>query len=179
MIFFLIGFMGCGKSTVGRKVAEVSGFLFADTDRMVEEEAGKSIRQIFEEHGEEAFRQIEDRILSRLCRKYADSEADLIVATGGGMPCRDKNIALMKRRGVVIYLDASSDTLFSRLISAQRERPRIAALNESELRAFIEASLAERMPYYLQAPVRIGCDGRSVEDIIYHLLHYVNRIYRG
>ena len=90
----LIGFMGCGKSTVGRKLANALSYTFRDTDAMIEEAYGKSISKMFEEDGEEYFRNAETKLLQKL----SDEANGLVLATGGGMPMREENAELLRKK---------------------------------------------------------------------------------
>lgn len=107
----LIGFMGCGKSTIGKKLANALSYQFMDTDAVIEEIHGKTISRMFEEDGEEAFRTAETELLKKLA-----SEAEgTVIATGGGMPMREENVAYMHEIGTVIFLDAKIETILERL----------------------------------------------------------------
>ena len=129
--YVLIGFMGSGKTTFGKALAKHCGMDFLDTDEYIEQQAGKSIAQIFEEDGEAAFRQIETETLVRL----RDSLHNTVVATGGGMPLRKENARLLKEIGRVNYLTATSREIYDRVkgdtkthrrrISASIEKARI------------------------------------------------------
>ena len=107
----LIGFMGCGKSTVGKKLANAFSYGFSDTDAMIEEAYGKTISKMFEEDGEEYFRNAETELLQKL-----SNEAEgLVLATGGGMPMREENRELLRKIGTVIFLEAKIETILERL----------------------------------------------------------------
>lgn len=132
MTVYLIGFMGCGKSSTGRRVARALGYAFADTDRLVEEAAGKSIARIFAEEGEAAFRQLETEVLAAIAQ-----DADTVVATGGGLPCNERNLTLMRERGRIVYLSRSQERLVQILLACRRDRrPRIAGLDEAGIREY-------------------------------------------
>ena len=107
----LIGFMGCGKSTVGKKLAGALSYEFSDTDAMIEEAYGKTISKMFEEDGEEYFRTAETELLQKLS---AEAKG-LVLATGGGMPMREENAALLKEIGTVIFLETKIETILERL----------------------------------------------------------------
>lgn len=146
MKIFLIGFMGCGKSTLGRKLATKLGYKLIDLDHQLEKIAGCSIAAYFAAHGEVAFRQLESETLRTL-----DYPEDCIVATGGGTPCFHDNISWMKENGKTIYIQMSPSTLAKRLESGLAKRPLISSLSEEELIHFIAGKLEERKDYYLQA----------------------------
>lgn len=170
MMLFLIGFMGCGKSTLGRQAAEEMGCAFADTDAMIEEATGKTVAEIFERDGEEAFRRIENRTLAALCSACKNIPGGIIVATGGGTPCYGRNLALMKRCGTVVYLRRSPEELYAILDGERRKRPKTAGLDDAGLRKFIERSLAERERFYSQAAAQIDCEGTSDEEAIRQIM---------
>jgi len=136
----LIGYMGCGKSTVGRKTARALGLTFLDTDAMIEAEEDMTISKLFEEKGEEYFRQRETETI----RKLLTEEKGKIIATGGGLPMREENRELLRKLGTVIYLKAEPETLYKRL-SGDHKRP---LLKEGELRQKIETMLELRNPVY-------------------------------
>lgn len=145
---FLVGYMACGKSTLLQAIAaRIPGLKCVDLDTAVEEAAGKPIPRIFAEDGEEAFRRLEADTLARLA-----TEAD-IVACGGGTPCRPGAMDSMKTAGRVVWLRTDTDTTLRRLALAPGTRPKVDALLDrpAELRALVEAMLAEREPFYALA----------------------------
>ncbi len=168
MLIFLVGFMGCGKSTIGRRVAGRIGYAFADMDSMIEAEAGTDIAGIFARSGEAVFREMETALLAKF-----DPADDMIIATGGGAPCSDRNISLMKERGKVVYFRMSPANLFSRLDKGRRRRPKIAALDDRQLMNYIERALSERERFYSQASMTIDCDGISDEAIASYIRFYI------
>lgn len=143
---FLIGFMGSGKSTLGAQLARRLDYHFVDMDQLIEETAEMSIPEIFDEHGEEVFRKWEHDILQELCQRE-----NLVVSTGGGVPCHSGMMALMNSNGTTIYLKMSPEALLSRLIKSRTERPLIKGKPENQLREFIQSKLREREEFYLQA----------------------------
>ena len=150
---FLIGFMGAGKSTIGKYVARDMGWNFIDMDRLFEKEQGCTISQFFAEKGEAAFRQEETKLLSRLAK-----ENMVIVSTGGGTPCSDENIRIMRESGEVIYINVEPEILCKRLSTAKASRPLIANKSDEELLSFIQSKLAERDKYYRQATIIVDGD---------------------
>lgn len=150
---FLIGYMGSGKTTLGRAAAKALGLRFIDLDDYIEEREGMSIREIFGTRGEATFRAIEREALIEVSRQ-ADS-AGSIVACGGGTPCHADNMELLKRHGVTVWLDAPHSSLLSRLKEGRDKRPLIASLSDDELSRFISTQLDQRRPYYRQAMMRL------------------------
>lgn len=139
----LIGFMGAGKSTIGRRLSQNSGYLFVDTDEMIEKEQQETISHIFATKGELYFRDLETRMLKDLSLRTER----MIIAVGGGLPMRAENRELMKELGTVIYLKAETDTLVRRL-SGDTKRPKIQGGN---IRKKIEDLMSQREEIYKEA----------------------------
>lgn len=157
----LVGYMGCGKSTVGRALAEMTGRSFLDTDAMIQEAEDCSIREIFEKRGEEAFRDMETRMVKHLSETAVNS----VIATGGGIVLRKENRDLMRDTGRVILLDASPEETLYR-IRSDSTRPLLDSVSEEELSHKITRMLRERGPAYSAAAEETICtDGKPVEDI--------------
>ena len=155
----LVGYMGCGKSTVGRKAARALEYQFLDTDSVIEEEEGMSIAKLFEIQGETYFREKETELLRRLLSGPKGN----VIATGGGLPMREENAALLKELGTVIYLKPTIDTLVTRL-SGDKTRP---LLQNVDIREKVETMLAVRGPVYeAVADVVLETDGMSFYQII-------------
>ena len=155
MKIFLIGFMGSGKTTLGRKLATRIGYEFIDLDHKLEQQVELSIAEYFSLFGEEAFRKKESEVLKKTI--YPD---DVIVSTGGGLPCHFDNIDWMKANGKVVYIKLSPKTLADRLETGKEERPLLQDKHGDDLIAFIEQKLAERESFYSQAS--IIADGLSL-----------------
>lgn len=167
---FLVGYMGCGKSTLGRKLARRLGMAFVDTDHLLEEQEGAVVADIFRYEGEERFREAERDVLEHVIVAGADT----VVSTGGGLPVWRDNMARMNQAGVTVYLRRSPDGIAARLTPfGRRKRPRLRGLSDAELVAFMTRDMADREPYYMQARFTIDCtamsDEQAVEEIIYRL----------
>lgn len=145
---FLVGYMGCGKSTLGRAVSRMTGLPFIDLDTYIEGRFHRTVKEIFALKGEAGFREIESGML----REVADFE-DVIVACGGGTPCFHDNMDYMNSHGITVFLDTPVPTLFSRLQRGRHKRPLIAAKTDEELRRFITDALDCRLPDYSKAAV--------------------------
>jgi shikimate kinase len=143
MRIFLIGFMGCGKTTLGKRLAQKMSCDFIDLDHQLEQETGMSVADYFSSNGEEAFRLLEKQTLNTL-----HFPTNCIISTGGGTPCYHDNMEFMNRNGITIYLNMPPAALAKRLEHGKYKRPLIAHLDESELVNFIEAKLKERAPFY-------------------------------
>lgn len=150
---FLIGYMGCGKSTLGRIASSMSGRSFIDLDSYIEGRFHATVKEIFAERGEDGFRQLERSML----REVGQFE-DVIVACGGGTPCFYDNMEWMNDHGVTVYLDTSVGKLFERLKRGRHKRPLIADKSDDELRDFITEALAGRMVHYSKAKVVFKSD---------------------
>lgn len=161
--YVLIGFMGSGKTTFGKALAKHCGMDFLDTDEYIEQQAGKSIAQIFQEDGEEAFRQIETETLVQL----RDSLHNTVVATGGGMPLREDNARLLKEIGTVNYLTATSKEIYDR-VKGDTKRPLLQTENPYER---ICSMMKERKPKYEAACDKvIDTNSNDIEEIIEAIL---------
>ena len=153
----LIGYMGAGKTTLGRALSREMQVSFIDLDWYIEERFHKTVRQLFEERGEDGFREIEKKML----HEVAEFE-NVIVATGGGTPCFFDNMDYMNACGDAVFLDVDKDVLFRRLRIAKQQRPLLAEKTDDELRAFIDTALEKRLPYYRKA--RYVISGNELED---------------
>lgn len=142
----LIGYMGSGKTTVGKALSKETGMMFYDLDWYIESRMRKSVSAIFAEKGEEAFRQMEYNML----HEVAEFE-DVIISCGGGTPCFFDNIDYLNRQGEVVYLKAKPEVLYRHLLMAKVERPLLKDKTPEELIAYITQHLKEREPYYSKA----------------------------
>ena len=140
---FLTGYMGAGKTTLGKAFARQMQLQFIDLDWHIEGRFHKSVREIFAERGEEAFRELERSML----HEVADFE-DVVISTGGGTPCFFDNMEYMNRYGQTVFLDVTPDVLFRRLRTARQQRPILMDKSDDELKRFITEALEKRMPFY-------------------------------
>lgn len=143
---FLIGYMGAGKTTLGKAFARALGLTFVDLDWYIEERFHKSIRQLFAERGEDGFRELEKRML----HEAADFE-DVVISVGGGTPCFFDNMEYMNGVGETVFLDVDIRVLFRRLKVAKQQRPLLDGKSDEELMQFIREALDKRLPYYTKA----------------------------
>jgi shikimate kinase len=148
---YIVGFMGAGKSTLGRKLANAFDADFIDLDKYIELKEGKKIHEIFEEKGENYFRKSEAESLREI-----KSDKNLFVATGGGTPCHSENMRWMKENGVVIYLNIPPQILIGRLKNNDGTRPLIKSLTEEQLAEFVIDKLSERSDFYEMADIIVS-----------------------
>jgi shikimate kinase len=167
MKIFFIGFMGCGKTHWGKAIAKKLGLPFFDLDAKIEEDAGKSISQIFEESGEEHFRMLEKEVLNLL----TESHETFVMATGGGTPCYYNNIDYMNAKGTTVWINCSVDCLHSRLVKEKVHRPLISELDNDGLRSFIIKKFGDRKIFYQQASVILNEDDVQLEPLIDRIFH--------
>lgn len=157
---FLIGFMGSGKTTLGRKLAKVMSLPFVDMDQEIVQQIGMSITEYFSLYGEHQFRALEREVL------HAQRGKNALISTGGGAPCYYDNMDWMLDHGTVVYLHHTPKSLWSRLSKSNPEkRPVLKNFTGNELLAFIEDKLAERSPYYDRAHIIIDQVKTSINQI--------------
>lgn len=161
MTLFLIGYMASGKSTLGRALARQLGYTFIDLDFYIEQRYRKRIPEIFAELGEEGFRDLEGRML-----REAGEFCDTVISCGGGTPCFGDNMDYMLAAGTTIWLDSTVGRICERIKVAKSRRPLLEGKRDDELRQFVETHLAERLPYYRRARLRLPSDNlESREEI--------------
>ena len=165
MPVFLIGYMGSGKSTVGRELAKYMDVDFIDIDKLIEKEFGAPIFDIFNDKGESFFREKEHSILTSF-----NFPSKSIIATGGGTPCFFDNLNFMKQKGSTLYLKLTPNELYQRL-KFQNDRP-LLYNNKLNLRDFINMQLSERQEYYHMSHYTIESDDIKIDE----LFKLVNKI---
>ena len=156
----LIGFMGAGKSICGRMLARRSGRCFVETDDVIASRDGRSIPEIFREDGEERFRQLEGEVLEDLRLKRGN-----VIATGGGLPCREGRMESLKSLGTVVWLDGDFRELHDRA-SRTADRPMLMGRSPTE----IEALYRQRTAFYRQAHLTIDTTGLAVDEVVSRVL---------
>jgi shikimate kinase len=158
-MYFLIGFMGSGKTESGRILSQLLNIPFIGLDEMIVHESGKTISRIFSEDGEESFRRKENENLKRI-----SGGPDAIVSVGGGCPCHYNNMEIMNCSGITVYLKANADELFRRLEKHKTGRPLIEKLEGPALKKFIKDTLKEREQYYSRAKHTVDVSNISAEE---------------
>jgi shikimate kinase len=158
----LIGFMGTGKTSVGRLVAEQLHFEYLDTDEAIQAQTGRVITDIFAQDGEPAFRKLEEKIVEELAHRKKT-----VIATGGGLPVNPKNLASLKTHALVVSLWSSPEKIWER-VRHQSHRP---LLHDADPQKKIRDLLAAREPFYKQADVLLNTELRSVREIAHQVVH--------
>lgn len=161
MRIYLIGYMGSGKTTLGQQLANNLGLSFIDLDKYIEERNCKTVPQLFSEFGEDVFRQREHKALEEV-----SDFNDVVVSTGGGAPCFFKNMELMNRTGITLFLDIDIPTLAERLLKSKTDRPLIRGKSYEELTVLIHEMMQKRLPYYEQAQLRISRSDNLLEEVL-------------
>ena len=154
---FLTGYMGAGKTTLGKAFARQMNIPFVDLDWYIEERFHKTVGELFTERGETGFRELERNML----HEVAEFE-NVVISTGGGAPCFFDNMEFMNRTGKTVFLDVHPDVLFRRLRVAKQQRPILQGKQDDELKEFIIRALEKRTPFYSQAQYVFNAD--ELED---------------
>ena len=164
----LVGYMGAGKTTIGKVLAREMGLEFYDLDNYIEDRFHQKIPDIFAQKGEEGFREIERKML----HEVAEFE-NVIISCGGGTPCFFDNMDYMNSRGETFFLDAPPTVLKEHLQMGKTVRPLIQGKTPEELIAYIEESLQKRLPYYQKAKHTLKIEVIHTKD---QIKNYVNQI---
>lgn len=159
---YLVGFMGCGKTTAGKLLAKLTGFTHVDTDAEIENETGKTVSEIFSQQGETAFREMEFKLMNR----YFSSSDNLIISAGGGLPCFHDLMSCMTENGITVYLNCDEDVLEQRLKENVSHRPLI---HSGELRKSISEKMVQRKPIYEKAQIIVN-GNQSPEKVAEEIL---------
>lgn len=169
MLIFLIGMMGSGKTTLGRRLAQELGYTFIDLDAFIEQREKRSIASVFAEHGENAFREMERAALEAVVQEYKSA----VIATGGGAPCFLDNISYMNQHGDTLFLSVPPEELSRRLLSADLStRPLLAGKTADEIISFITKTLAHRVWFYQQAKYKVEGSDITVAQLRQRLNPY-------
>ena len=162
MRYFLIGFMGSGKSLIGKQLAEKLHIKYIDLDDFIEKSENRIITDIFNNSGETYFRKLEEKYLKEMIK-----EDNILVSTGGGTPTIHGLMDIMNNVGKTIYLECCTETFFERLHKNKEKRPMISVLSDKSLRRYITNKIEERKLFYKKATHTICNDsGSCVNEII-------------
>ena len=159
MMIYLIGYMGCGKTTIGSLLSSALSLPFTDTDTEIEKENQQTITELFKKDGELLFRTLETELLHKLTNAQ-------IVACGGGLPIFNNNMDYITKNGRSIYLKASSDFLFMRLKNEKKTRPLISKLDDKQLEQFIHTQLSEHEKIYSKATHIVKIEDKTPAEIL-------------
>jgi len=165
---YLVGFMGCGKTEVGKKISKKLNLEFIDTDFEIENKHSNSINNLFKDKGEEFFRKEETKLIKEIAKLN-----NKIIATGGGLPNFNKNLNLLEESGLIIYLRYSVNNLFNQLVKNSNKRPLIKDFNKNELKKFIETTLNKREKIYKKSHKIIECDYKSENEILREINSFI------
>ncbi|NDF60776.1 MAG: AAA family ATPase [Crocinitomicaceae bacterium] len=167
-LIYLIGFMGCGKSTLGKKVANKIHYEFIDLDQLIEERTSSSISDIFQKKGEEFFRVLEHQIIVEISKAK-----NTIIALGGGTPCYFNNLEIINETGVSLYLERPAKELYQRIKNAKDTRPLVRSKSDEELLEFIEKLLTERSFHYQRSTYTVPRNYLTSKGLTNYILEHV------
>ena len=160
MIIFLLGFMGAGKTTIGRDLANSMNFKFIDLDEYIEKKENSTVFDIFNKKGEKHFRQLEYYSLKELILLN-----NIVIATGGGTPCFFDNISIMNKYGLTIYINVDYQTLLSRIKKTKDKRPLLKNIDDKQMLNFITKKVTEREIYYKQSKKIVNYKNLSIDKL--------------
>lgn len=168
MRIFIIGYMGAGKSTVGKRLANALGISFVDLDDAFEARYRYSIPRFFDHFGENKFREFEKTCLSEIISEHDNA----VISTGGGTACFHDNIATMNKSGITVYLKMHPKSLAQRLNSARRLRPVVRDINNASMQDFVEEQLSEREAFYTKASITVKGESLDLNNLIAELKQF-------
>lgn len=160
--------MGSGKTTLGKKLAQKLNLPFFDLDQLLEQKYQTTISEIFNQHGETYFRNIETEVL----KETLNSHESFVLALGGGTPVYNNNMALINQSGTSVYLKYNAGMLASRLLTAKQQRPLLANKTDEELKTFVQELLVAREPFYLKSNVVVDGKNIGVNEVLEKLPFY-------
>ena len=168
MRVYLIGYMGVGKTTQGRKIASRLGLDFVDLDEFISSEEGQDVAEIIQERGEPEFRVLEGKYL-----KVLSNQPNVVISTGGGTPCFFDNMVLMNSTGITVFFSLKPEIIVNRVKNRLEKRPLLHGKTKEELLEFIKEHLGFRMPYYEQASIHFdtsNTSSRKIDELISDIL---------
>lgn len=167
-LIFICGFMGCGKTTQGKKLAKEIGYYFIDLDDYISSQYDKTITDLFKDVGEEEFRKIESKAL----QECVQDNLKALIAVGGGTPCFGGNMDLMINNGLVVYLKMDAEALRNRLFNAKQDRPLLKDKANEEMLLYIESLLKTRESFYEKAQIITDGNIFGIEELKNQVLNY-------
>ncbi len=165
MRIFLVGFMGAGKSVVGRRLAKSLNLSFYDLDEEIESHYKMSVSAIFQKYDEACFRKLETSVLESF-----SSKDNFVLSCGGGTPCFGENMAFMNSIGTTIYIKLPADELVGRISSSYNKRPLTDGKSDEELASYVDAMLKKREPFYSMAKITVDASGTDKETLVEKIL---------
>ena len=166
---YLIGYMGAGKTTITKLLADELHLPFYDTDQEIEKKQNRSVSEIFKKDGELYFRILETQLLNNI-------NQNSIISCGGGLPIHNNNMELINSKGISIYLKASNKCLFNRLKKEKKTRPLIENITDEKLYIYIEKELQIRSPFYNLANHTILVDNKSTNEVLREINSLISTI---
>jgi shikimate kinase len=171
MIIYLVGYMGCGKSTLGKKLASLIKSPFYDLDAVVEQQTGMSISEIFDTLGETGFREIESQ-----CLRNIPTGISTVISCGGGTPCYGNNMDYMNQSGLTIYIKIPADIIANRLFHSENKRPLLPYQSREILKDHVVRMMEQREMYYSRARLAVEGINLNPNDLLQFInMHSVNR----
>ena len=161
MKLVFLGYMASGKSAVASDFSTLLNLEFIDLDAYIEKQEGASISEIFASKGEVYFRKKENHYLIDLL----DQDRSFILSVGGGTPCFTGNMKIIQEKAISVYLKASIQTIYKRIVNEKSKRPLVAEIPDQDLEEFIAKHLFERAPYYKKASYTVNVDDKSIKDL--------------
>ncbi|MCF6241752.1 MAG: shikimate kinase [Bacteroidales bacterium] len=168
MRIYLIGFMGSGKSTAGKKLANKLALDFFDLDDLIEQESAMTIAEYFENFGEAKFRELENIVLQKTFQLE-----NVLISTGGGTPCFFNAIDEINENGISVYLKAEIPLIISRLKDEKNQRPLIKSKNNEELKEYLNSLLEQRKIHYEKAHIVVDAKSLNIAELTEHIKFFV------
>lgn len=169
MRVFLVGFMGAGKSVIGRRLAKSLDLSFYDLDEEIESRYKMSVSSIFQKYDEACFRKLETSVLE----SFSDKD-NFVLSCGGGTPCFGNNMELLNSLGTTIYIKLSAEELAGRIANSFHKRPLTEGKSETELAGYVEATLKSREPFYEKSKITIDGSNSDKDELVEKMVHILN-----
>ena len=161
---YLVGYMGAGKTTAARRIAQRLGWDVADTDALFEEKYRISVNDFFNKYDEALYRKLESQVL-----KSTENLENVVVSTGGGTACFFDNMGWMNQHGLTVFMRISPKAAVDRVVHSRHKRPLVEGKTEAELAEFVNRNYAERLPFYEQAAITVKAEDLDLDDLVKQL----------